>query len=275
MIRILLFIFCSSLITNSIQQNEPATKLLTFDSINSHLLFETFRYSGLKRLYNFGPQSVAKIQANSSAIADKVEHLEQRGCKVLLEDDIVFQLEQLNANCTSDIYESSLAWHLNRINQIKQLDFDNGPYFFNYTAHDNGDSVRVYVIDTGIRITHEEFYPARASYGYEVQEVIDVDGNETDYNGHGTHVAGLIGGVSYGVAKQAEIISVKCLNRYGSGSLSSILEGLEYVKNQTEEGSMKNVINLSFTARGDSGALEAAVKELYRQNVVIVSAAGT
>ena len=86
-----------------------------------------------------------------------------------------------------------------------------------------GEGVDVYVIDTGINIDHVEF-EGRASWGKTVpQNDVDEDGN-----GHGTHCAGTIASVKYGVAKAAHVIAVKVLGSNGSGSMSDVVAGVMF-----------------------------------------------
>ena len=92
-----------------------------------------------------------------------------------------------------------------------------------YTPTDDGDSVHAYVIDTGIRITHAEFAGGRATYGY---DFVDGDTTAADCNGHGTHVAGTIGGTHYGVAKKVKLVAVRVLDCAGDGDLFDVIAGV-------------------------------------------------
>ncbi len=113
------------------------------------------------------------------------------------------------------------TWGLDRIDQ-RDLPL-NGAY--TYTTFAAG--VNVYVIDTGIRTTHTEF-GGRAVSGF----TSITDGNGTnDCNGHGTHVAGTIGGATYGVAKGVTLYAVRVLDCSGSGSTSGVIAGIDWVTN--------------------------------------------
>src|SRR5207249_4100277 len=98
---------------------------------------------------------------------------------------------------------SPVTWGLDRI------DHRNLPPLLDnsYTYNNDGAGVTAYIIDTGIRITHSQF-GGRASYGY---DEVDNDTTADDCNGHGTHVAGTVGGVDYGVAKGVSLIAVRVL----------------------------------------------------------------
>ncbi|MYU48101.1 S8 family serine peptidase, partial [Streptomyces sp. SID7803] len=95
-----------------------------------------------------------------------------------------------------------------------------------YTYPDSaGEGVTAYVIDTGVRTTHEEF-GGRASSGF---DAVDNDDSADDGNGHGTHVAGTIAGSTYGVAKKAKIVAVRVLDDSGSGTTEQVVAGIDWV----------------------------------------------
>lgn len=115
--------------------------------------------------------------------------------------------------------QSGAAWGLDRIDQ-RDLGL-NG----NYTYHSTGAGVHAYVIDTGMRLTHGE-YAGRVGNGY---DAVTAGGNASDCNGHGTHVAGTIGGSTYGVAKSATLHPVRVLDCSGSGSYAGVIAGINWV----------------------------------------------
>jgi len=125
-----------------------------------------------------------------------------------------------------------------------------------------GSGVNVYVLDTGVRITHEEFQ-GTAEWGANF-----AGGANQDANGHGTHCAGTIAGKTYGVAKSAKIIAVKVLGDSGSGSYSGIISGVEWA---AKNG--KGVANMSLGG-GYSAALNMAVNEAVKEGVIFSNAAG-
>lgn len=126
---------------------------------------------------------------------------------------------------------------------------------------DWGKGVKVYVLDTGVRITHEEF-GGTAEWGANF-----AGGADQDANGHGTHCAGTIAGKQYGVAKSAKIVAVKVLGDSGSGSYSGIISGVEWVAK-----SGKGVANMSLGG-GYSAALNQAVNAAS-STVLFANAAG-
>ncbi|MFI1994433.1 S8 family peptidase [Actinoplanes sp. NPDC020271] len=152
------------------------------------------------------------------------------------------------------------TWGLDRIDQRASK------VSLSYTPTDDGSAVHAYVIDTGIRISHQEF-GGRASYGY---DFADGDSNASDCNGHGTHVAGTIGGTHYGVAKKVQLVAVRVLDCDGGGYLSDVIDGVDWV---TEHAIKPAVANMSMG--GDrSPSLDFAVQESIASGVTYVVAAG-
>ncbi|KAF9125145.1 hypothetical protein BGX30_000589 [Mortierella sp. GBA39] len=139
------------------------------------------------------------------------------------------------------------TWGLVRISQhVRDL---TQPYYYNDLA---GEGVTAYVIDTGILTTHTDF-GGRAVMGANF-----VAGSpNTDDNGHGTHLAGVIGGTIYGVAKKVKLVGVKVLDAQGSGSTSGVIAGMDYVATNAIAG--KTVVNMSLGG-GTSTAINAAAQ---------------
>jgi serine protease len=152
------------------------------------------------------------------------------------------------------------TWGLDRIDQRDRP--LNGAY--TYTTFAAG--VNVYVIDTGIRSTHAEF-GGRVSSGF--SSVGDANGTN-DCNGHGTHVAGTIGGATYGVAKGVTLYPVRVLNCSGSGSTSGVIAGIDWVTNNHVSPA---VANMSLGG-GASTALDDAVRNSVASGVSYAVAAG-
>ncbi len=159
---------------------------------------------------------------------------------------------------TLDATQSNPPWGLDRIDQRNRP--LNAVYTFNWT----GAGVRVYVIDTGIRTAHTQF-------GGRASNVFDAfGGNGQDCNGHGTHVAGTVGGSTFGVAKSSLPRGVRVLNCSGSGSNSGVIAGVDWVRvNHVAPA----VANMSLGG-GASSALDTAVNNLHNAGVTIAVAAG-
>lgn len=159
---------------------------------------------------------------------------------------------------TADATQSNPPWGLDRIDQRNRP--LNASYTFNWT----GSGVRAYVIDTGILASHTQF-------GGRASNVFDAfGGNGSDCNGHGTHVAGTIGGSTFGVAKSALLRGVRVLNCSGSGSNSGVIAGVDWVRNNHIAPA---VANMSLGG-GASSALDTAVNNLSNAGVAIAVAAG-
>ena len=160
------------------------------------------------------------------------------------------------------------AWGLDRINQ-HYLPLDT-----RYTYLNDGQGVNAYVIDTGILTTHYEFN-GRASAIYDALSgeggVINVD-----CNGHGSHVAGIIGGRTFGVAKQVNLFSVRVLNCQGAGTWSDVINGVNFVTwhhAQPPQQGVPALANMSLDGNTNRAA-DAAVRNSIRAGVTYIVAAG-
>lgn len=156
--------------------------------------------------------------------------------------------------------ENQATWGLDRIDQADRP--LSGQYYFNYT----GAGVNAFIIDTGIRADHVEF-TGRLKPGYNV--VQDTNGTN-DCNGHGTHVAGTVGGSTWGVAKGVSLIPVRVLDCTGSGSWSGVIAGIDWVAGSTLRPA---VANMSLGG-GLSSTVNAAVAGAVSKGVTMVVAAG-
>ncbi|MGN9776654.1 S8 family peptidase [Micromonospora sp. H33] len=154
--------------------------------------------------------------------------------------------------------QSNPPWGLDRIDQR------NLPLSRSFTYPNTASNVRAYIIDTGIRTTHTQF-GGRASWGTNT-----VDSNNTDCNGHGTHVAGTVGGSTYGVAKQVRLVAVKVLNCSGSGTTTGVVNGVNWV---TANAVKPAVANMSLGG-GASSALDNAVANSVASGITYAVAAG-
>jgi subtilisin family serine protease len=156
------------------------------------------------------------------------------------------------------------SWGLDRIDQ-RALPLNNS-----YTYNATGAGVTVYIIDTGIWFTHNDF-GGRAVTG---EDEITPGGTATDCNGHGTHVAGTVGGSSYGVAKSVKLVAVRVLDCSGSGSYSQVIAGVDYVTRQKQANpSVPAAANMSLGG-STSAALNQAVTNSIAAGVTYAIAAG-
>lgn len=158
--------------------------------------------------------------------------------------------------------QSGAPWGLDRIDQ-RSL-----PLSTTYQYAADGKDVTAYIIDTGIRHSHNEF-GGRAIYGYDAIRASD---KGEDCNGHGTHVAGTVGGTTFGVAKNVRLVSVRVLDCNGSGTWSGIIAGINWVTTNHLSGAPA-VANMSLGGPASS-AVDAAVNGSINDGVTYVVAAG-
>ena len=130
-----------------------------------------------------------------------------------------------------------------------------------------GDGVDIYILDTGVYTNHSEF-EGRATFPYAAGVYMRVDGH-----GHGTHCAGTAAGKTYGVAKNANIIGIKVLADNGQGSTTDIVDGLNWVMNNTKSTGRPSVASMSLGGSA-SQALDDAVSALIASGVQVAAAAG-
>jgi subtilisin family serine protease len=158
--------------------------------------------------------------------------------------------------------QSSATWGLDRTDQ-RALPLNST---YNYTR--TGLGVRAYIIDTGIRSTHTEIV------GRVVGGTDRVDGQlpADDCNGHGTHVAGTVGGATYGVAKAVTLVAVRVLDCNGSGTWSGVIAGIDWVTADHQAG-QPAVANMSLGG-GASTAVDTAVRNSIADGVTYAIAAG-
>lgn len=189
----------------------------------------------------------------------EVQQLRRHPDVVFIEPDIPVSVTQT---------DTAQSWGLDRIDQR------NGPRDNQYSYDSTGAGVTVYVFDTGVEATHSQFAlpngGTRVTTGFSA--ISGYAANE-DCHGHGTHVAGTIGGTTYGVAKNVTIVPVKVLDCNGGGGIGSIVLGVEWVLSQHVPGT-RAVVNMSLGAGGISSSLTKAINQLDVAGIVPVVAAG-
>ncbi|KIM22429.1 hypothetical protein M408DRAFT_18182 [Serendipita vermifera MAFF 305830] len=248
-----------------------------------------------------------------------------------IEEDVI-----MHKSVSAPLQQTNAPWGLSRLSSATPLavgrTFDPKNTTFDYTFPSSaGAGVDVYIVDSGVHVAHSDF-GNRATFLASFGDGVRGD----DKDGHGTHVAGTVGGQFFGVAKKASIFAVKVLDDQGAGPISDIISGLDIVSqrvaNQTNAANNANngssttpvqaieiappggtiikratanannftllnqlpnnvntstpvdtgaatgprpaVVNMSLGGSGHSNALDAAVKALVAQGVVMVIAAG-
>ena len=202
-------------------------------------IHQTYRHSIRGFAATMAPSAVAKLREDPNV--------------AYIEADATVSLSATQTNAT---------WGIDRIDQRSR------PLSTTYTYASTGAGVRAYVIDTGIRITHSDF-GGRAISGFTAIN----DGRGTnDCNGHGTHVAGTVGGSRYGVAKNVRLVAVRVLSCSGSGTTSGVIAGIDWVTGQHSPGAPA-VANMSLGG-GASSSLDSAVNRSINDGVSYAVAAG-
>ncbi|MBT0772651.1 S8 family serine peptidase [Kineosporia sp. J2-2] len=181
-----------------------------------------------------------------------------------IRDDPAVDYVAVNQRYTSTGTQDDAEWGLDRIDQHSAT--LNGSYYYTNT----GKGVTAYVVDTGIRSTHQDF-GGRVSGG---TSTLNGDSSTEDCEGHGTHVAGTIGGTTYGVAKEATLVPIRVLDCEGGSTSSIVAEGLDWIVSHHKSGKPA-VANLSLTNEGGADpVVEAAVERVIADGVTVVIAAG-
>ncbi|KRI63796.1 serine protease [Acinetobacter pittii] len=181
-----------------------------------------------------------------------VEAMKKNPKVVSIENDTIMKVDATT--------QSTPDWGLDRIDQ-RNLPLDSA-----YSYLQTGSGTTAYIVDTGILSTHQQF-SGRVLSGYTAIS----DGNGTnDCHGHGTHVAGTVGGSTYGVAKNVSLVPIRILGCDGSGASSNVIAGLDWI---LKNGKKPAVVNMSLGGEANA-SLDSAVENLFNNGYVMVVAAG-
>jgi subtilisin family serine protease len=199
------------------------------------------------------------VRSYNSVLRGFVVRADDKSLARLLADPRVAYVEE-DGIVSISATQTNATWGLDRVDQ-RDLPL-NQTYNYDTTA----SGVHAYVIDTGLLGTHSQF-TNRVGNGY---NAINDGRGTTDCNGHGTHVAGTVGGSTYGVAKGVTIHPVRVLGCDGSGSFSGIVAGMDWV---AENHVKPAVANMSLGG-GANQSTDDAVNRLHNAGVTVVVAAG-
>lgn len=157
------------------------------------------------------------------------------------------------------VVQTAPSWGLDRLDEASfPLD---STYAYTYT----GKGVKAFVIDSGIA-NHPDLRNPTCGYS--------AFGSCIDTGGHGTHVAGIIGGSTYGVAKQVELVTIRVVDSNGNGSSSGLIAGLDYIRKEKRNNpGQPMVVNISLGG-GYSRALNDIVNSVVDAGVFVAVAAG-
>lgn len=170
---------------------------------------------------------------------------------------------------------ANATWGLEKISNVffTQRDPQDMDYTYTFQNDAPGEGADIYIIDSGIWVDHIGF-DGRA------RMIWSFDGNDTDTDGHGTHVAGTAGAADFGVASAANVFGVRVLDDKGQGSTATVIAGIDYVitqhdqRKQSATGFTGSVMSISLAAAGQVSALDQAIAAAVRAGIHTCVAAG-
>jgi subtilisin family serine protease len=218
--------------------------------------FDSSKRAELEKLFNQDVLEVFELGASAAVL-----RLDAAGLKLAASLPWVSAIEA-NQTIALQQTQNNAPWSIDRLDQPAL------PLSGTFTSTNQGAGVKIYIMDTGISTSHSDF-AGRLTAGYSFYS----DGNgSNDCNGHGTHVAGSAAGTIYGAAKQATVIPVRVMNCEGSGTVFSVMAGLNWVAQNTFVGEPA-VVNMSLGGAVNS-TLDEAITSLSQQGLLFVVAAG-
>lgn len=217
-------------------------------------------------------QGGTRLHTYQHAIKGFAARLSAQAAQALTRNPNVASVEQdVVRYGTETVVQNGATWGLDRIDQRER------PLNSTYGYEATGEGVEVYILDSGIRYSHAEF-EGRASNGVDfASDAFREQGN--DCNGHGTHVAATIGGATFGVAKKAQLISVRVLSCGFGGSLptsaSVVIAGVDWVTGRKlASPGTPMVANLSLAGPSSPAEAQAIRTSMSAAQVTYVVAAG-
>ncbi|WBB48314.1 S8 family serine peptidase [Verrucosispora sp. WMMA2044] len=191
--------------------------------------------------------------------------LNQQQAERLAADPAVAYVEPVRRLSANSTQSNPPSWGLDRLDQAS------AKLTKTYKYPNTGSKVTAYILDTGINVKHQDF-GGRASMGYDaIDPEADPAGANGDCNGHGTHVAGTVGGATYGVAKGVKLVGVRVLDCDGYGTTEQVLAGINWVTTNASKPAVANVSLGDVTA---IPSIDEAVKRSIDSGVTYAIAAG-
>ncbi|UCM91249.1 S8 family peptidase [Streptomyces marincola] len=188
-----------------------------------------------------------------------VDMTEAQALAVAADPDVLQVAQNQRHRAADEVQTDPPSWGLDRVDQV-ELPLDAS---YTYPSH-GGEGVTAYIVDTGVRITHEEF-EGRATSGFDFFDEGGVDGRN-----HGTHVAATVAGALHGMAKNTDIVSVRVIDSSGYATSETIVAGVDWV---TGNASGPSVVNMSLGIPDDP-VLDAAVSASIASGITYVVSAG-